>query len=65
MQKKEMNEIAEKKLASEHKSQKKELEDLEVVYNKKLEYALKQKQEICRKEMVELVELCENNVLFG
>lgn len=53
-----MDKIVDKKLANERESQKKELEDLEDMYNKNLEDALAQEWEICRKEMDELVVVC-------
>lgn len=65
MKKKEIEEIVEKELESKREAQNKELEDLDVLYNKKLEYVLAQEQNIFRKEMVELVEVFENNVLSG
>lgn len=63
MQKKEMDELIEKKLASEHELEKKEFEDLEVVYKKKLEDSIAHELQICKKEMVELIKVCENRVL--
>lgn len=47
------------------KAQKKDLEDLDALYNKKLEDALTHEWEIRRKEMSELVEVYENSVLSG
>lgn len=49
LQKKEMYTIVDQKLASERESENKALKDLEEMYNKKLEDALAQEQEICRK----------------
>lgn len=40
-------------------------EDLEEVYNRKLEDSSTQKREIRRKEIEDLVVTCENNILYG